>query len=54
MDIQLPGIDGLELTRQLKPIRNGGHDHRRPDAYAMKGDDVKAVAAGAMATSPSP
>ncbi len=21
MDIQLPGIDGLELTRQLKPIR---------------------------------
>ena len=47
MDIQLPGMDGLELTRLLKA---------RPEtrsivivaitAYAMKGDDDRAYAAG--------
>src|SRR5690606_29455165 len=47
MDIQLPGLDGLELTRRLKA------DPRRRHikivaltAYAMKGDDEKAFAAG--------
>jgi two-component system, cell cycle response regulator DivK len=47
MDIQLPGLDGLELTRQLKA------DPQRRDiivlaltAYAMKGDLEKALAAG--------
>jgi CheY-like chemotaxis protein len=47
MDIQLPGIDGLTLTRQLK------QDPARKDivilalsAYAMKGDEDKALAAG--------
>lgn len=47
MDIQLPGLDGLELTRQLKA------DPRRRSiivialaAYAMKGDMEKALAAG--------
>jgi two-component system, cell cycle response regulator DivK len=47
MDIQLPGIDGLELTRRLKA------DPARKDiiilaltAYAMKGDDEKVLAAG--------
>ncbi len=47
MDIQLPGIDGLELTRQLKS------DPARRDipvvaitAYAMKGDEQKARGAG--------
>ena len=47
MDLQLPGVDGLELTRQLKA---------NPDtaaipivavtAYAMKGDQERALAAG--------
>jgi CheY-like chemotaxis protein len=47
MDVQLPGIDGLELTRRLK---------RDPatskilivavTAYAMKGDQDRALAAG--------
>jgi CheY-like chemotaxis protein len=47
MDIQLPDLDGLELTRRLKA------DPRYRDipivaltAYAMKGDDAKALAAG--------
>ena len=47
MDIQLPGIDGLELTRRLKA------DPKTRDivivavtAYAMKGDQAKAQAAG--------
>jgi CheY-like chemotaxis protein len=47
MDIQLPGIDGLELTRRLKA------DPATRDiviiavtAYAMKGDQAKALQAG--------
>ena len=47
MDIQLPGMDGLQLTRKLKA------DPATRDiliiavtAYAMKGDDQKTVEAG--------
>jgi CheY-like chemotaxis protein len=47
MDIALPDMNGLELTRQLK------HDPRYKDilivaltAYAMKDDRAKALAAG--------
>jgi CheY-like chemotaxis protein len=47
MDVQLPGIDGLELTRTLKA------DPATRDiiiiavtAYAMKGDYEKAIDAG--------
>src|SRR5687767_6983035 len=47
MDIQLPGIDGLELTRRLKAdpatrdIRILGLT-----AYAMRGDEERILAAG--------
>jgi CheY-like chemotaxis protein len=47
MDLQLPGMDGLTFTRQLK-----GDPTRREiiivalTAYAMKGDAEKALAAG--------
>ncbi|TMA25643.1 MAG: response regulator [Deltaproteobacteria bacterium] len=47
MDIQLPGMDGLTLTRKLKA------DPETRDtivvavtAYAMKGDEARALAAG--------
>jgi two-component system cell cycle response regulator DivK len=47
MDLQLPDLDGLELTRRLKA------DQKTRDivivaltAYAMKGDDERARAAG--------
>ena len=47
MDLQLPGMDGLALTRQLKA------DPATKDiaivaatAYAMKGDEERALAAG--------
>jgi CheY-like chemotaxis protein len=47
MDLQLPGMDGLALTRRIKA------DPARRDisivavtAYAMKGDDTRAFAAG--------
>jgi CheY-like chemotaxis protein len=47
MDIQLPGMDGLALTRVLKA------DPKRKDiiilavtSYAMKGDEDKALEAG--------
>jgi CheY-like chemotaxis protein len=47
MDIQLPDVDGLELTRRLK----ADPERRRIPvlaltAYAMKGDEEKAIAAG--------
>ena len=55
MDIQLPGIDGLELTRRLKAdpltrdIRILGLT-----AYAMKGDEEKIIAAGCDGYIPKP
>ncbi len=47
MDIQLPQMEGLELTRRLKA--DPAYASIRIialTAYAMKGDDVKAYAAG--------
>jgi len=55
MDLQLPGMDGLELTRRLKA------DARKRDilivaltAYAMKGDEQRALEAGCDAYVPKP
>lgn len=47
MDLQLPGIDGFELTRRLKadPARRGVVIVAFT-AYAMKGDEERARAAG--------
>ena len=47
MDIQLPGIDGLEFTRQLKATK----EYRdivivALTSYAMRGDEEKALASG--------
>jgi two-component system cell cycle response regulator DivK len=55
MDIQLPGMDGLTLTRRLKS------DPDKKDiivvaltAYAMKGDEERARAAGCDGYIPKP
>ena len=47
MDIQLPGMDGLELTRRIKadPAMQKTVILALT-AYAMKGDEEKALAAG--------
>jgi CheY-like chemotaxis protein len=47
MDIALPGMDGLELTRRLKADPRFRHvPIIALTAFAMKGDDARARAAG--------
>jgi CheY-like chemotaxis protein len=47
MDLQLPGMDGFELTRRLKSdAAHRGIVVIALTAYAMKGDEEKARAAG--------
>jgi two-component system cell cycle response regulator len=47
LDLQLPGMDGLELTRRLRAdTRTRGIPIVAVTAYAMKGDEDKARDAG--------
>lgn len=47
MDIQLPGMDGLTLTRQLKAApETKDISIIAATAYAMKGDEERALEAG--------
>ena len=47
MDIQLPGVDGLQLTRRLKADPATRHIVVVAlTAYAMKGDEERMLAAG--------
>ena len=47
MDIQLPGVDGLELTRQIKAEPSTRHIVIVAfTAFAMRGDEAKMRAAG--------
>ncbi len=47
MDIQLPGIDGLELTRQIKAELSSRHIVIVAfTAFAMRGDEAKMRTAG--------
>jgi CheY-like chemotaxis protein len=55
MDIQLPGIDGLELTRRLKSDPATKHiSILALTAYAMKGDHQKVIEAGCDGYIPKP
>ena len=47
MDIALPGMDGLTLTRQLKcTARLSGVPIVALSAFAMRGDEARAMASG--------
>ncbi len=47
MDIQMPGLNGLELTRLIKAVPRYGHIVVIAfTAYSMKGDELKMRSAG--------
>jgi two-component system, cell cycle response regulator DivK len=47
MDINLPGIDGMEVTRRIRSSKiNGNIPIIAVSSYAMKGDREKIMAAG--------
>jgi len=55
MDIQLPKIDGLEVTRRLRQMPEFSHiPIIAVTAHAMKGDKEKIVGAGCDAYLPKP
>jgi two-component system cell cycle response regulator DivK len=55
MDIQLPDMDGLELTRRFKASSTTAHiPIVAMTAYAMKGDEQRILAAGCDGYIPKP
>lgn len=55
MDLELPGMDGLTLTRKLKADpRTAAVRIVALTAFAMKGDDVRAYEAGCDGYIPKP
>lgn len=55
MDVQLPGMDGLELTRLLKSDpASAAITIVALTAYAMVGDEARALAAGCEGYIPKP
>jgi CheY-like chemotaxis protein len=55
MDVQMPGMDGLELSQRLKSERSTWHVVIIAfTAYAMKGDEGKMRAAGCDGYIPKP
>jgi len=55
LDIQLPKIDGLEVTRRLRRIPEFSHvPIIAVTAYAMRGDEEKIIGAGCDAYLPKP
>jgi two-component system cell cycle response regulator DivK len=55
MDLQLPGMDGLEATRRIRAEKaTAATPIVAVTAHAMTGDDAKAIAAGCNGFIPKP